>query len=81
MRQNIDIQSGDTLAEYLDRIQKNFKELYQKVQPTESGFSGFNADVITSGIISEDRLPDTIVKDNDINDLPDMTLIFDNKLI
>lgn len=81
MRRDIIVQENEFLANYLNKIHQNFLELYNSIDKTETNFTGLSGDVLTTGLVEDSRLSDNIVRKNDVDDLPDFTLIFNNKLI
>lgn len=81
MRQLITPIPGESLSGYLNRIQSNFKELYEQVDPSETHFNGINANILTSGIIATERIPSDVVRSQEIDGIPDLVLLFENKLI
>jgi len=81
MRQPIVAQSGESLNGYLAKITHNFIELYKTVIASEPAFIGLDATVLASGLIPDARIDSNIARWQDINDLPDLVLLFENKLI
>lgn len=55
-----------TLASHLTDIDNNFKELYRLIFAAESGYTGLGAGIITSGVLSDARIPDGITRDTEL---------------
>lgn len=71
MRQNVSPEANVSLRTYFNRLQSNFTELYRKIDSSETGYTGVQADVITSGTINDDRISSNIARRQEILGLID----------
>ena len=81
MREDIIVEPNMTLAKYLSKLQNNFIEIYSFLVAGEGNYIGLPSSVLTSGVLSDERIDSNIVRKDYIDSIPDLTLLFNNKLL